>query len=188
VLNSGISGNRVLNDGTGLFERLGPNAQVRLDPDVLTQSGVTHVILLEGVNDLGLGAADFGGGFVLGPVVDADDIIAGYKQIIERAHATGLKILVGTVLPFKGFALPGYWSLENEEKRQTINTWIRTSDLHDGVVDFDEAIRDPDDPEMMAPDYDGGDHLHPSAAGYEMMAAEAERALLSPGRGRIQHR
>ena len=181
VLNSGISGNRVLND---LF---GPNAQGRLDPDVLTQSGVTHVILLEGVNDLGLGAADLGG-FVLGPVVDADEIIAGYKQIIERAHTAGLKILMGTILPFKGFPLPGYWTPENEDKRQAVNEWIRTSDLHDGVVDFDEAIRDPNDPERMLAVYDGGDGLHPSAAGYQRMAEEAKKALFGRGKRHIKHR
>ena len=185
VVNSGISGNRILSDG-GILARLGPSAQARLDPDVLTQSGVTHVILLIGVNDLGLGEADFGGGFVLGPVVEAEDVIAGYKQIIERVQTAGMKILVGTILPFKGFALPGYWSPENEEKRQTINEWIRTSDLHDGVVDFDKAIRDPSDPERMLPIYDGGDALHPSAAGYERMAMEAERALLARGKGRVQ--
>jgi lysophospholipase L1-like esterase len=176
VLNAGISGNRVLND---LF---GPNAQGRLDPDVLTQSGVTHVILLEGVNDLGIGTALFG------PIVEADEIIAGYKQIIERVHDAGLKILVGTILPFRGFEeiLPDYWTPENEAKRQVVNTWIRSSALHDGVVDFDEAIRDPDDPERMLPIYDGGDHLHPSAAGYQRMGMEAEKALLEPGRGHIR--
>jgi lysophospholipase L1-like esterase len=178
VLNSGISGNRVLND---VF---GPNAQVRLDPDVLTQSGVTHVILLEGVNDLGIGTALFG------PIVEVDEIISGYKQIINRVHSAGLKILVGTVLPFKGFEdiLPNYWTPENEAKRQEVNAWIRTTDLHDGFVDFDAAIRDPDDPERMLPIYDGGDALHPSAAGYERMAIEAETALLLPGQGRIKGR
>ena len=175
VLNSGISGNRVLND---IF---GPNAQVRLDPDVLTQSGVTHVILLEGVNDLGIGTALFG------PIVEADEIIAGYQQIIERVHARGLKILVGTILPFRGFEefVPDYWTPVNEAKRQEVNGWIRTSNLHDGVVDFDEALRDPNDPERMLPVFDGGDHLHPSAAGYERMGAEAEQALLAAGRGHI---
>jgi lysophospholipase L1-like esterase len=185
VLNSGISGNRILSDG-GLLPRLGPNVQRRLDPDVLTQSGVTHVIMLIGVNDLGLGEADFGGGFMLGPVVDADEIIAAYKQVIKRAQTAGLKILIGTILPFKGFALPGYWSEENEEKRQVINAWIRTTELHDGFVDFDAAIRDPSDPERMLPIYDGGDGLHPSAAGYERMAIEAEQALLAPGAGRVK--
>ena len=178
VLNSGISGNRVLND---VF---GPNAQGRLDPDVLTQSGVTHVILLEGVNDLGIGTALFG------PIVEAEEIISGHKQIIKRVQAAGLKILVGTILPFRGFEvfLPGYWTPENEAKRQEVNAWIRTTDLHDGFVDFDAAIRDPDDPERMLPIYDGGDALHPSAAGYARMAIEAESALLRPGKGRVKGR
>jgi lysophospholipase L1-like esterase len=184
VLNAGISGNRILSSG-GLLARLGPNVQNRLDTDVLTQSGVTHVIMLVGVNDLGLGEADLGG-IVLGPVVDAEEIIAGYKQVIRRVQDAGMQVLVGTILPFKGFALPGYWSEANEEKRQMINAWIRTSEVHDGFVDFDEALRDPQDPEFLLGIYDGGDGLHPSAAGYERMAFEAEQALLLPGQGRIK--
>jgi len=171
VLNEGISGNRVLNDLAG------PNAQVRLDPDVLTQSGVTHVILLEGINDIGFGA------FNPAWAVDADEIIAGYKQIIERAHAMGLKILIGTLTPVGGSF---YGTALNEAKRQAVNAWVRTSNLHDGVVDFDEAIRDPDNPTTMLPPYDSGDHLHPSAAGYARMAEEAEKVLLAPGQGHIQ--
>jgi lysophospholipase L1-like esterase len=185
VLNSGISGNRILSSG-GLLPRLGPNVQNRLDVDVLTQSGVEHVIMLIGVNDLGLGEADFGGGFILGPVVDAEEIIAGYKQVIRRIQDAGMQVLVGTILPFKGFSLPGYWSETNEAKRQAINDWIRTSELHDGFVDFDAALQDPEDPEFLLPIYDGGDGLHPSAAGYERMALEAEQALLLPGKGRIK--
>ena len=185
VINAGISGNRILSSG-GLLTRLGPNVQSRLDTDVLTQSGVTHVIMLIGVNDLGLGEADFGNGFVLGPVVDAEEVIAGYKQVIRRVQDAGMQVLIGTILPFKGFALPGYWSEANEEKRQMINAWIRTSELHDGFVDFDEALRDPEDPEFLLGIYDGGDGLHPSAAGYERMALEAEQALLLPGQGRIK--
>ena len=184
VLNAGISGNRILSSG-GLLARLGPNVQNRLDTDVLTQSGVTHVIMLVGVNDLGLGEADLGG-IVLGPVVDAEEIIAGYKQVIRRVQDAGMQVLVGTILPFKGFALPGYWSEANEEKRQMINAWIRTSEVHDGFVDFDEALRDPQDPEFLLGIYDGDDGLHPSAAGYERMAFEAEQALLLPGQGRIK--
>lgn len=173
VLNAGISGNRLLND------TFGPNAQARFDRDVLTQSGVTRVILLEGVNDLGLGSSLFP------PAVSAEEIIAGYKQVILRAHALGLKIFMGTILPFRGFEefLPGYWTPENEEKRQVINEWIRTSELHDGVVDFDAALRDPTDPEVLFPLFDSGDHLHPSDEGYATMAAEAKRALQSGKRG-----
>ncbi len=169
VLNAGISGNRVLNDF------FGPNAQVRLDPDVLTQSGVTHVILLEGINDIGFPELPF----LPNPFpVSAEEIIAGYKQIIERVHAMGLKILVGTLTPFEGFDLPGYYTPEGELKRQIINAWIRTGNAFDGVVDFDEAIRDPGNPTTMLPLYDSGDHLHPSAAGYERMAEEVDLKLL----------
>ena len=169
VLNEGISGNRILNDIAG------PNAQVRLDPDVLTQSGVTHVILLEGINDIGFG--EFGNPAW---IVSADDIIAGYKQIIERVHTMGLKIFVGTLLPYYN---SGYFSPEGEAKRQAVNDWIRTSNLHDGVVDFDEAMRDPSQPgpyPSLLPAYDSGDNLHPSVAGYEKMGKEAAKVLLAP--------
>ena len=165
VINEGISGNRILNDF------FGPNAQVRLDPDVLTQSGVTHVILLEGINDIGFPV------LFPGPDPSADEIIAGYKQIIERVHAMGLKIFFGTLLPYYPAS---YFSAAGEAKRQAVNEWVRTSNLHDGVVDFDKAMRDPSDPEpfpTLLPAYDSGDHLHPSVAGYKQMGKIAERAL-----------
>jgi lysophospholipase L1-like esterase len=166
VLNEGISGNRILNDFVG------PNAQIRLDPDVLTQSGVTHVILLEGINDIGFSV------FVPTQDVSADDIIAGYKQIIERVHAMGLKILVGTLLPYYE---AGYFTPAGEAKRQAVNSWIRTSNLHDGVIDFDEAMRDPSDPEpfpTLLPAYDSGDNLHPNVPGYDAMAEAVDLKLL----------
>jgi lysophospholipase L1-like esterase len=170
VLNAGISGNRILNDS------FGPNAQVRLDPDVLTQSGVTHVILLEGINDIGF--SEF-----LGPAeeVSADEIIAGYKQIIERVHTLGLKIFVGTLLPYYN-AL--YFSPAGEDKRQAVNEWIRTSNSHDGVIDFDEVMRDPSQPgpyPSLLPAYDSGDNLHPSAAGYEAMSNAVDLKLFKQG-------
>lgn len=181
VLNEGIGGNRILSDG------LGVNALARLDRDVLTQSGVTQVILLEGINDIGFPNIPF----PLPPdipsdPVSAEEIIAGMKQIIKRAHARGLKIFGGTILPFYE-AL--YFTPEGEEKRQAVNAWIRTSGAFDGVIDFDEALRDPSNPEpfpTMLPIYDSGDNLHPSDAGYERMGEEAEKVLLEPGRGRIQ--
>ena len=170
VLNEGISGNRVLNDF------FGPNAQVRLDPDVLTQSGVTHVILLEGINDIG-----FPGIFGPSEEVSADEIIAGYKQIIERVHTLGLKIFVGTLLPYYN---AGYFSPAGEDKRQAVNEWIRTSNLHDGVIDFDEVMRDPGQPgpyPSLLPEYDSGDKLHPSAAGYEAMGDAVDLKLFKQG-------
>ena len=177
VLNEGIGGNRILNDGNEGGFIFGVNAQARLDRDVLTQSGVTHVILLEGVNDIGF--PDFEPPILPNPFpVTADEIIAGYKQIIERVHTRGLKILVGTILPYKKAA---YWTPEGEVRRQTVNNWIRTSNEHDGVVDFDKAIRDPNDPEMMLPIFDSGDNLHPNDVGYAAMADAVKLKLLKPG-------
>lgn len=163
VLNAGISGNRVLTD---LF---GSNALARLDRDVLTQSGVSHVILLEGINDIGI--PDLPPIFGLPPealrVVSAEDITAGMKQIIARAHARGLKIYGGTILPFEGAV---YFTEAGEAKRQAVNDWIRGSGAFDAVIDFDAAIRDPSNPRRMLPAFDSGDNLHPSDVGYQAMA------------------
>jgi lysophospholipase L1-like esterase len=168
VLNEGISGNRVLTDF------IGPNAQARLDRDVLTQTGVTHVIFLEGINDIGI--PELGGS----PGASAEALIAGYKQIIERVHARGLKIIGGTLLPYERAI---YYSAAGEETRKAVNAWIRTSNAFDGIVDFDEVIRDPANPQRMLPIYDSGDHLHPGDAGYAAMAEAAERVLLAPQGG-----
>ena len=174
VLNAGISGNRVLTD---VF---GPNAQARLDRDVLTQSGVRHVILLEGINDIGI--PDLPPIFGLPPevlrVVSAEEIIAGMKQIIARARALGLKIYGGTILPFETAI---YFTEAGEEKRQAVNAWIRTSGAFDAVIDFDAAIRDPDNPRRMLPAFDSGDNLHPNDAGYQAMADAVDLSLFDPG-------
>ena len=165
VLNMGISGNRVLSD------LLGDSALARLDRDVLAQTGVTHVILLEGVNDIGI--PEF---LPTEPAVSADEIIAGMKQIIARAHANGLKIFGGTLTPYRG-AL--YFTEEGEEKRQAVNAFIRDSGAFDGVIDFDKAIRDPKDPSRMLPIYDSGDNLHPSDAGYVKMGKSVNLKLFA---------
>ena len=160
VLNAGISGNRILHDMAGT------NASARLDRDVLVQSGVRYVIVLEGINDIGIpvGAA-------------AEDIIAGHRQIIERAHAMGLKVYGGTLTPFQAF-LPGvYYSAAGEAKRQAVNQWIRTSKAYDAVIDFDRALRDPADPAVIRADYDSGDNLHPNDAGYQAMADAVDLSL-----------
>lgn len=160
VLNHGISGNRTL------FDFIGPNAQARLDRDVLAAPGAKYVILLEGINNIGIPGA-FG---LVNEVVSADDIIAGHKQIIARARERGLKIYGGTLTPFEGTIFPGYYTPAGEAKRQAVNHWIRTSRAFDAVIDFDKAIRDPANPTRMLPAYDSGDHLHPNDAGYQAMA------------------
>jgi lysophospholipase L1-like esterase len=169
VVDQGISGNRVLADGAGV------SAQARLDRDVLTQTGARVVIFLEGINDIGF--ADLG----LGPAITADDLIAGYQQIVARCHNAGLSIVGGTLTPFKG--VPNYWNETGEQIREAVNRWIRTSGTFDTVVDFAAATADPNDPQVFNPAYDSGDHLHPNDAGYQAMADAIDlRALLRAGR------
>ncbi len=162
VLNAGISGNRVLHDTKGT------NASARLDRDVLVQSGARYLIVLQGINDIGYPGSPA-----------AEEIIAGHRQIIERAHALGLKVYGGTLTPFKAY-LPGvYYSADGEAKRQAVNYWIRTSKAYDAVIDFDKAIRDPGDPATMRPAYDSGDNLHPNDAGYQAMANAINLSLFN---------
>jgi lysophospholipase L1-like esterase len=163
ILNVGIGGNRVLTDGAGL------NALARLERDVLAQTGVTHVIVLEGINDIGQARQN--------PYPSAADIIAGHRQIIERAHARGLKIYGATLTPFEG---ANYWTPEGEAKRQALNQWIRTSKMYDAVIDFEAAVRDPNQPTKLLPQYDPGDHLHTNAGGYQAMANAIDLALFQP--------
>jgi lysophospholipase L1-like esterase len=173
VVNEGISGNRLLHDGAG------QSALARFDRDALAVPGVAYVIVLEGVNDLGLSnppaqmKAFFGSA---GDPVSAEDLIAADKQLIARAHLHGVKIFGATVLPYKGAA---YWTAEGESKRQKINAWIRTGHAFDGVVDFDAAVRDPKDPEQMRTEFHAGDHLHGSDKGYEAMARAIDLRLFT---------
>jgi lysophospholipase L1-like esterase len=165
VVNAGIGGNRVLVTGWG------DNALARLDRDVLRLPGVSHMILLEGINDIGMrGPAPWGSG----APVSADDLIAGYRQIIARAHGRGIKVIGGTLLPFKGAR---YFSAEGDEVRQAVNQWIRSSGEFDGVIDFEAAVRDPTDPAKYRADLDSGDHLHPNDAGYKAMGDAIDLSL-----------
>jgi lysophospholipase L1-like esterase len=165
VLNAGISGNRVLGDGAGV------SALARFDRDVLTQTGVTHVIVLEGINDIGLARSN--------PSPSVADLIAGHKQLIDRARARGLKIYGATLTPFEG---AGYFTPEGEAKRQALNDWIRTSKAYDGIIDFDRMTRDPSAPSRFLPAYDSGDRLHPGDAGYKAMGEAVDLALFGESR------
>ena len=163
VVNAGIAGNRVLNDLGGF----GVNALARLELDVLSLPGVTHVVVLEGINDIGL----FG---TLAPEeVSSDEIIAGHRQLIARVHARGLKIYGATLTPFEGAF---YFSPEDEVKRQAVNAWIRTSGAYDAVIDFDAATRDPTRPSRFRPGF-SGDNLHPNDVGYKAMADAIDLTL-----------
>lgn len=171
VLNEGIGGNRILHDGTNV--RFGVNALARFDRDVLAQPGVKYIIVLEGINDLG----HPGSSAPASETVSAEDIIAGMKQMIERAHEKGIKIFGATLTPFEATTIRGYFSPEKESQRKAVNEWIRTGKAFDGVIDFDKAVRDPEHPDRMLPAYDSGDHLHPGDAGYKAMGEAIDLGL-----------
>ena len=163
VVDAGISGNRILHDVPEV--QFGPAAIARLDRDVLAVSGVSTVILMESINDIGHpGSAD-----LTDQKVSADDIIAGMRQIIDRAHGRGLRILGATLTPYADTVFPGYFSQEGEAARQAVNHFIREGGAFDGVIDFDAVVRDPARPDHIAAAYDFGDHLHPNDAGYRKM-------------------
>lgn len=158
IVNAGISGNELLTVRTQL--EFGYPVPARLARDVLNQPGARAVIFMEGINDIGDRSAK------------AEDLIPVYRQVIRQAHAAGLKIFGGTLTPFGGSnkVYGGDYGTESgERERQKVNHWIRTSGAFDGVVDFDQAVRDPAKPGWLLPVYDS-DHLHPNDAGYRAMA------------------
>jgi lysophospholipase L1-like esterase len=169
VLNAGISGNRVLLDGTagGGPDVYGPAALSRLVADVLSRAGITTVIWLEGINDIGQT-----------PTPSVAQLVDGYKQGIARMHAAGLRVLMGTLTPAGGDLQGNYGTAQGEAMRQRVNQWIRTQKLADGVIDFDKAVRDPADPGRIDSAYDGGDHLHFNPTGYKVMADAVHLTLL----------
>jgi len=167
VLNAGVSGNRVLHDFVGT------SALARLDRDTLVQTGVKYVIVGEGNNDLLIP------GLIGNPaeVVTVAQIIQGHRQMIDRAHALGLRIYGSTLTPVEGYPFPGFWTPDLEAKRQAVNHWIRASRAYDAVIDFDKLLRDPNHPSRLLPAYDSGDHLHPNDGGYRTMADAIDLSL-----------
>jgi lysophospholipase L1-like esterase len=163
VVNAGISGNQLLRT----IPIAGASALARLDRDVLSVPGVTHIALMEGVNDIGLS----GVGGLLGdtPLIRSEDLIAAYSQIVERAHARKIKVLCATITPLEGVSYTNYYSAEKEKVRENFNEWVRSSKTCDGTVDFDRTVRDPDHPRKIKKEYDSGDHLHPNALGQRAM-------------------
>lgn len=165
VLNAGISGARVLRD------KMGVNALARFQRDVLAQPGTRTVIVLMGINDIAwkdtpLALSD--------ESTTAQDLIAGYQQLIARAHARRVRIIGATLTPFEGALedtpMRGYYGAGKERVRQQVNDWIRHSGAFDAVIDFDAILRDPKHPTRLLPAYDSGDHLHPGDAGNRVMA------------------
>lgn len=163
VVNAGISGGRVLSPVAG------PSALERFDRDVLMQPGVTHVIVLEGINDITRGTKP------TNPrdEVTAEELIAGHKQLVDRAHEHGLLIYGATLTPIGGMRV----SPEVVAKHDALNAWIRASGAYDGVIDFEKITRDPADSTRFLPAYDSGDHLHPSDVGYKAMGEAIDLAL-----------
>ena len=182
VVNEGLGGNRLLNDGAGV------NALARFDRDVLALPGVTDVIVLEGINDIGWphwnpAQEHSGHPFTDSPyaaqTVTAQQLIQGLRQIAERAHQHGIRVFGATITPFEG---GGFYTAKGESVRQQVNQWIRTGGAFDGVIDFDAAVRDPHHPARIREDYQWGDYLHPNDAGYKAMAAAIDLALFRRSR------
>jgi lysophospholipase L1-like esterase len=165
VANAGISGARLLKDG------MGERALARFEQDVLSQPGVSDVIVLLGINDIGWPGSPFAPAETM---VTVDELTAGFRQLAATAHARTIRITVGTLPPFEGALegtpFAGHYNPQKEALRLRLNDWIRGAGIFDGVVDFDAVLRDPARPQRMRAQFDSGDHLHPGDAGYRKMA------------------
>jgi len=166
VVNAGIGGNRLLVSGWG------SSGLARLERDALRIDGISHLILLEGINDIGMAGK---GLFGDAPDISADDLIAGYRQVIARAHERGVKVYIATLTPNAGSI--SHSSPMKDAIRNRINHWIRTSGEPDAVIDFDTIVRDPAQPTRFRKEFDSGDHLHPNESGYKAMGDGINLAL-----------
>ena len=169
VVNAGIGGNRLLQSTSFM----GASLLARLDQDVFSVPGLTHIVLLAGINDIGMSGPDSLYGNT--PLVSASEMIAAFGQVVARAHERGVKVIGATLLPFEGAIT---YTAEKEAIRAAVNAWIRTAGAFDGVIDFDATIRDPLHPGRVSPPYDLGDHIHVNAAGYRAMGESIDLRLL----------
>ncbi|MBC8027553.1 MAG: SGNH/GDSL hydrolase family protein [Steroidobacteraceae bacterium] len=173
----------VVNQGVGcgriLWDLCGPSALARFDRDVLATTGVSHVIVHLGINDIMIptSLAAFGKPEYLAQLATAQDIVGGLHQLAIRARAAGLKVYGATITPFGSSPFPGIFTPENEAKRQAVNRWIRTGGSFDGVIDFDAVVRDPANPTRLLPLYDA-DGVHITDAGYQAMANAVPFSIL----------
>ena len=176
VVNEAYSGDRVLMNG------MGTNALSRFDMSVLSHPRVSAVVMMMGINDIGWPGK--GAMTPSDPEPTAEDIEDGYKQIIDRAHAHGLRFVGVTLTPFAdsfaGTPSAGYYTPEKERIREAVNEWIRGNRSADGLIDFDKVIEDPKNPNHINPAYDCGDHLHPNDAGYKAMAEAVDLDVIAP--------
>jgi lysophospholipase L1-like esterase len=183
VVNAGIGGNRLLSDGfvagTGFGAGFGLSALARFDRDALAIPGVTHIVLLDGINDIGFPGAKLEGRFFADPadLRTPRDLIDAYRKLISQAHAHGIKLIGATLTPFEGVDLPGYYSDSKEMTRQAVNEWIKTSGSFDGVIDLDAVLRDPKHPGRLLPRYASKDRFHPNDEGYQAMADAIDLGL-----------
>jgi lysophospholipase L1-like esterase len=176
VVNEAYSGDRVLTNG------MGTNALSRFDMSVLSHPRVSTVVMMMGINDIGWPGKD--AITPSDPEPTAEDVIAGYKQIIQRAHDHGIRFVGVTLTPFidtfKGLPTSGYYTPEKEKIREAVNDWIRANKTAEGLIDFDKLLEDPNNPKHINPAYDCGDHLHPNDAGYQAMAKAVDLSVLAP--------
>ncbi|MGS2805865.1 GDSL-type esterase/lipase family protein [Nocardia sp. MW-W600-9] len=171
VLNAGISGNRLRTDSTVL----GDSGLTRFRRDVLDQPGVGTVVVLIGINDIGL-AGSMGPDGQVSPRVSAEQLVAGYRELVAAARAAGVRVVGATLLPFAGSP---YYSADGDRLRSEVNSWIRSPGAFDAVADLDRAMAAPTGPARLAEALDSGDHLHPNDSGYAMTAATIGAAILA---------
>lgn len=164
VVNAGISGNRVLGDNQ--------SALARLEHDVLSHPGVRWISVMEGINDITGGSRDLNNV----PRIKPDMLIAAYRQIINTAHARGIRVIGCTLTPYGG-STP--FNDYGESVRSAVNQWIRSGGAFDAVIDFDAAMRDPKDHTRFRPEADSPDMLHPGDAGYKLMGDAVDLAIFT---------